>query len=251
MRLRCAAITVMIMLVVSAVQAAAPTTAHEDATVRDRVEALHAEMGLGDDLAVDVLETALVGMCNLLGEGRIAHPSPMVVIDYTHPSTVERLFVLDLEERRVLHRSLVAHGKGSGDNEAVRFGNREGSHMSSLGFFEVGATYHGKHGYSLRLEGLEPGLNDAAEERAIVIHAADYVSFDFIRRVGRLGRSWGCPALPPDQARAIIDAMIVGSCLYIHSEAVDAPERPGLLSTNGALACLERPGHAPQSQESD
>jgi hypothetical protein len=109
----------------------------------------------------------------------------------------------------------------SGQNTAIRFGNEPESKQSSLGFFVTGGTYVGRHGYSLRLRGLEPGFNDKAAERSIVIHGADYVSTEFALRHGRLGRSWGCPALPVESSREIIDLIKDGTCLLIFGEDPD------------------------------
>lgn len=140
------------------------------------------------------------------------------IIDFTQPSTSKRFFLIDLRKRKILYHTYVAHGKNSGENYATKFSNKEDSHMSSIGFYKTGSTYYGKHGYSLRLHGLEEGLNDNAFKRAIVIHGADYVSEDFIKKQGRLGRSHGCPALPKGLVKNIITITKGGSCLYIHYE---------------------------------
>ena len=137
----------------------------------------------------------------------------LTVIDYRKPSTEKRLWVLDMETGAVLFHELVAHGQGSGDNRATRFGNVDSSHRTSLGVFRTAETYRGKHGHSLKLDGHDPGVNDAARSRAIVIHAADYVSERFVRAHGRLGRSHGCPALDPRIARRVIDEVKGGSIL--------------------------------------
>ncbi len=139
----------------------------------------------------------------------------LTIIDYTLPSTQKRFFVINLHTGKLIFQEYVAHGKNSGENYAVSFSNEVGSLKSSVGVFRTGDTYIGKHGYSLRLTGLEKGKNDNASKRDIVIHGASYVSEDFIRRYGRLGRSWGCPALPVDKVRAIIDTIKGGTCLYI------------------------------------
>jgi len=144
--------------------------------------------------------------------------SLITIIDFSKPSTEERLFVIDLTDKKILYSSLVAHGKNSGWNIPDKFSNISGSLMSSLGFFLTSDTYFGKHGYSLRLKGLESPFNDKAEDRAIVIHKARYVSRDFIKKYGRLGRSWGCPALPVKSARTIIDEIKSGTCLFIYAE---------------------------------
>jgi len=137
------------------------------------------------------------------------------IIDYSKPSTVKRFFVIDLEHRQLLYKSLVAHGMGSGDNMAEIFSNESDSHKSTLGFYITAETYTGKNGYSLKLDGLEKGINDNARNRDVVIHGAKYVSQDFIDRHGRIGRSWGCPALPVDVSESIIDKISGGSCLFI------------------------------------
>lgn len=140
------------------------------------------------------------------------------IIDFSKPSTEKRLFILDLKNQKLLYHTYVAHGKNTGENLATKFSNIQGSNQSSLGLYSTGESYQGKHGYSLRLDGLEKGFNDNARRRAVVIHSASYVSEDFIRRHGRLGRSWGCPALPPEKSSEIIDLIKGGSCLYIYAD---------------------------------
>jgi L,D-transpeptidase-like protein len=143
--------------------------------------------------------------------------SPMLtVIDFSLPSTERRLWVIDMMNRRVLEHELVAHGEGSGGNNAVAFSNRVGSNQSSLGLFRTEDTYQGGSGYSLRLTGLEPGVNDRAMERKIVVHGADYVDAAVIPELGRLGRSHGCPALPRSAARSVIDMIKGGSALFAY-----------------------------------
>ncbi len=144
----------------------------------------------------------------------VAHDDRVfTVVDYGLPSTAERLWVLDLAAGRVLFRTRVAHGKGSGDDRAVAFSNDPGSHQTSLGVFRTAEVYTGEHGRSLRLDGLEPGINDLARTRTIVIHPADYVTDSFVAAHGRCGRSWGCPALDPAVAQGVIDAIAGGSLL--------------------------------------
>lgn len=138
----------------------------------------------------------------------------LAVIDYSLPSTARRLWIFDLKRQRVLLRDFVAHGRQSGENLATRFSNSEGSHQSSLGLFRTAESYQGKHGYSLRMDGLEPGVNDLARERAIVIHGADYVDPAWIPRQGRIGRSQGCPAVRPEVASLVVDALKEGQFLF-------------------------------------
>ena len=142
----------------------------------------------------------------------------VTIIDFSKPSTEKRLFILDLEKQKILYHTYVAHGKNTGQNVATKFSNNKGSNQSSLGLFRTAESYQGKHGYSLRLDGLEKGFNDNARSRAVVMHSASYVSEGFIQKHGRLGRSWGCPALPVELSKEIIDLIKEGSCLYIYAD---------------------------------
>ena len=142
----------------------------------------------------------------------------LTIIDFTLPSYEKRCYVLDLHSERLLYRTYVAHGRNTGLTYAREFSNAPNSYQSSLGFFRTAETYRGKHGYSLRLDGLESEINDLARERAIVIHAADYVEKRFLQAHGRLGRSLGCPALPPAVNADIIDKIKNGSCLFVYAE---------------------------------
>lgn len=151
------------------------------------------------------------------GRTRGAFRQPLLtVIDYSLPSTAKRLWVIDVARRRVLFHELVAHGANSGDTYAFAFSNRVGSRQSSLGLFRTEETYAGRHGRSLRLAGLEPGVNDKARERDIVMHPAAYVSEATVATFGSLGRSWGCPALPPAAADRIIDRIQGGSAVFAY-----------------------------------
>ena len=144
-------------------------------------------------------------------------PSPrLAVIDYSLPSTERRLWIFDLQSHKLLFAEHVAHGQGTGENFAREFSNRDGSHQTSLGLFRTADTYNGKNGYSLRMEGLEPGTNDAAMSRAIVMHGAPYVNPAAARQQGRLGRSWGCPAVRPEVAEAVIDSLKNGQMIFAY-----------------------------------
>ena len=145
-----------------------------------------------------------------------ANARRLAVIDYSLPSTQRRLWVFDLARRRLLFEELVSHGRGSGDVQARVFSNSPESHQSSLGLFRTLDSYQGHNGYSLRLEGLEPGINDLAYQRAIVIHGADYVSDAFIERTGRLGRSQGCPAVRREVSRPLIDSIKEDQYLFAY-----------------------------------
>jgi len=163
-----------------------------------------------------LLQTALAGYELLLEEQSVSRPEVITIIDFSLPSNKERLWVLDLIQGKVLFRCLVSHGRNSGELMAENFSNTPGSNASSPGFYTTGETYIGKHGLSLTLDCLETGINDKARARAIVIHGADYVSADFIRNYGRLGRSFGCQALPAELSKEIIQTIKGGSCLFIY-----------------------------------
>ena len=163
----------------------------------------------------------------------------LTLVDFSRPSQQKRLWVIDVAGGRVLFHTLVAHGKASGGDLPVAFSNQGGSEMSSLGFYRTApATYLGKHGLSLKLYGLDPGFNTNAENRAVVVHGADYVCEEFVRAHGRLGRSQGCPALPAGQAAAIVQAIKGGSVLYLHGPA-QAGYHSRWLNIDGAVASLD------------
>ncbi|WP_141452404.1 murein L,D-transpeptidase catalytic domain family protein [Pseudoxanthomonas sp. z9] len=190
-----------------------------------------------------VLSLATQAMsCTLRGT---ALPPTLSVIDYSRPSTQPRLWVFDLARQRLLFEEWVAHGRNTGENLASRFSNENGSYMSSLGAFRTQEAYVGGNGYSLRLEGLEPGINDRARERAIVIHGAPYVSETLIRQQGRLGRSLGCPAVRTAVARPLIDTIRNGSFVFAyypdqdwlrHSRLLGAACEGGTAGTTAARA---------------
>jgi hypothetical protein len=170
-----------------------------------------ARLGLREDVLAMALDAARAAR----REGVTTSPL-LTVIDYSLPSTQQRLWVLDLERREILFHELVAHGQGSGDNFATRFSNRDGSHQTSLGLFLTADTYQGRNGYSMRLHGLEPGINHLALPRTIVVHGAWYVTPEHARTHGRIGRSWGCPALSPQAAKPVIDTIKDGSLLFAY-----------------------------------
>jgi hypothetical protein len=163
----------------------------------------------------EVLDLAMQAYRCGAREGRFGRPV-LTVVDYSLPSSEPRLWVIDVQRNQVLYHELVAHGEGSGDTVAVAFSNAVGSHQSSLGLFRTDEAYTGRFGYSLRLSGLEPGVNDKARERAIVMHGASDVSHAFATQWGTIGRSWGCLALPVDDARQIIDSIAGGSAVFAY-----------------------------------
>ncbi len=160
----------------------------------------------------------------------------LAVIDYSLPSTKPRLWVFDVDRGRLLFEELVAHGRNTGEKAAERFSNVEGSKMSSLGLFQTTDTYYGNNGYSLRLRGLDQGFNDNALSRAIVMHGAPYVSEAIAARLGRLGRSWGCPAVRQEVARVVIDTLKGGALLFAYY-----PDSKWL-NESPLLQCGDKPG---------
>ena len=165
--------------------------------------------------SLPVLELALNGYAQL--QNKLKKPL-LTVIDYSLPSTKKRLWIIDLRQQKILLHTVVAHGRNSGALLAEKFSNRPESYQSSLGFFQTGEAYQGKHGYSLRLDGLEAGINDQARARAIVIHGADYAKETVAATAGRLGRSLGCPAVPPDLSTPLIKLIKEGSLLFIYGK---------------------------------
>jgi len=159
-------------------------------------------------------------------------PNRLGVIDYSRPSTEPRLWVFDLKRQQLMFEEWVAHGRNSGNDRTEHFSNREGSYMSSIGAFTARETYMGGNGYSLRLDGLEPGFNDRARERAIVIHGAPYVNPAAARLQGRLGRSLGCPAVRLTVARPLIDALSGGTMVFAYYPDQDWLKQSHLLSTD-------------------
>jgi L,D-transpeptidase catalytic domain len=187
-------------------------------------------------LSPRVLALALDAVACAHARGAAGRDDLLTIVDYSLPSTQPRLWVLDLARGKVLYRELVAHGAGSGDNYATRFSNDLESRQTSLGLFLTGDTYEGGKGYSLKLHGLDRGVNDRAEERKIVMHGAWYVSPEHARRFGRLGRSWGCPALPVEDARAVIDTIKGGSFVFSY-----APDLTWLRASTAARAACAMP----------
>jgi hypothetical protein len=174
-------------------------------------DSLHLEqMGMKKD----ALLYAYKGQQNLLKRGKISNPNILTVCDFTQPSDNKRLYIIDVRNFKVLLNTYVAHGKNSGEVYAERFSNRPRSLESSLGFYITKGTYFGRHGLSLRLSGQDRGFNDKAESRAIVVHGATYIGDEW--RGGKMGRSFGCPAVPARMAPKVIDLIKNGTCLFIY-----------------------------------
>ena len=181
------------------------------------IHILWQECGVDKLIPFDIFNEAITGYRQT---DNIRKKNILVIIDYSKPSSDERFFVIDMDSRKLLYHCLVAHGKNSGDKYAESFSNDPGSLKSSLGFYLTAETYSGAHGYTLCLDGLEKDINDNARSRDIVIHGADYVSQEFIAKYGRLGKSWGCPALPGKISKEVIDRISNGSCLFIYGKDV-------------------------------
>lgn len=177
------------------------------------------------------IESAIIGYKNLQLKGHSFREN-LVVIDYSKSGNDTRFYVINMRDTTLTHSLLVAHGRNTGELYAMNFGNKVGSYKSSLGFFKTAETYTGKHGLSLRLDGLEKGINDKARERAIVIHKADYVSYDFIAKHGRLGRSHGCPALPEENYKQVINTIKNGCLLFIYGDQDQYKDQSALLASN-------------------
>ncbi len=170
-----------------------------------------------EGISTDLFSYAMKGYKYLSEHNRLNKSGIITIIDFSKPSDEKRLFILDAITGKVLFKTLVAHGRNSGQDIAKKFSNAASSFASSLGFYITSDTYIGKHGYSLRLNGCEKGFNDNAYKRAIVVHGAEYVSESFIQQNGFLGRSHGCPAIPSALSQKIIDVIKDGSCLFIYS----------------------------------
>ncbi len=191
-------------------------------------------------LARQAFDCAIKGFNTMKAVGEVGNKNIISIIDFSKSSCQKRLFVIDLHNSKVLFNTYVAHGMQSGKEFANKFSNKPESNKSSLGFYETMGTYMGGNGYSLRLQGVEKGINDNAGKRDIVIHGAGYVDESFIRSQGFIGRSWGCPALPQRLHKAIIDVIKNGTCLFIfspdnnylnHSKILNVPATP-LLAFN-------------------
>ncbi|HTO35165.1 MAG TPA: murein L,D-transpeptidase catalytic domain family protein [Flavobacterium sp.] len=178
---------------------------------------------------LEVFSKGLEGFYKLKETGRI-QKNILTLIDFSLSANSKRMWIIDMENYTVLYHTWVSHGRNSGEEYASKFSNKSESYQSSLGFYATGETYKGKHGLSLRLDGLEKGINDNARSRAIVIHGADYVSESFIRNNKRLGRSQGCPALPLELTEEIIKLIKEKSCLFIYHPSNLYTENSKLIS---------------------
>ena len=170
----------------------------------------------GTKLSEEILSLALMGFNKLNAQQQLSKDSILTIIDYTMSSKEKRLFVIDLKSQELMFKSVVAHGRNTGDEYAKAFSNQLNSHQSSLGFYITQKPYTGSNGYSLALEGVDDGFNDKAKQRAIVMHGAEYASEQMIKIKGYLGRSFGCPSLPPQLNKKIIETIKEGNCLFAY-----------------------------------
>lgn len=182
-------------------------------------------------LSQRAFELACKGYNQLVQKGQLEEGAYLVVCDFSQSSNKKRLYLIDMDDSVLVKNTYVAHGKNSGDEFAVKFSNRPESLQSSLGFFVTRNTYNGAHGLSLRLDGVERGINDNAMERNIVVHGADYIGNNWLQFNKYMGRSFGCPALPVKESASIINTIKNGSCLFIyHPTASNYPKRSKLLN---------------------
>lgn len=199
-----------------------PATAIAETSIEVRENML--ALGMYDSLKLrsigldrKVFDYAMKGFKIIKENGFIDNTNIISIVDFSKPSSEKRLFIIDLKNYKVLFNTYVAHGMQSGKEFAEQFSNTLSSNKSSLGFYETLGTYMGGNGYSLRLQGLERGINDNANRRDIVIHGAEYVNEKLIQSQGYIGRSWGCPAVPRKLHKPIIDKIKDGTCLFIYS----------------------------------
>ncbi|RYY22603.1 MAG: murein L,D-transpeptidase catalytic domain family protein [Chitinophagaceae bacterium] len=219
---------------------APPVAAAVSVKVVDSFSSL-AYANLYESLKLDSLELsreaftyAVEGYNNLLNQGAIFKQDVLSIVDFSLPSSKKRLFIIDLATGKLLFNTFVSHGRNSGMEQATRFSNDLNSFQSSLGFFITGNTYKGEHGYSLRLQGLEKGINDNALNRGIVIHAANYVNEKLAMQRGYIGRSLGCPAVPVKLHRPIIQKIKDGSCLFLYGPDTNYAAKSSMINRFGA-----------------
>ena len=183
------------------------------------IKTMYRELCLNDKVSFSCFNNAIHGLEKIEDSENFENSNDdlLVMVDYTKPSTEERLFIIDLRKKQLLISSLVAHGRGTGDLYATNFSNKNNSYSTSSGFYLTGNIYNGKNGESLELYGLEKGKNDNARKRTIVIHSAYYANKSFAEKYGRLGRSKGCLVLPTDLNTKIINLISGGVVLYVHT----------------------------------
>ena len=186
-------------------------------SVEEKIKHLYDEFSIHNSKMPSFVafQNGMLGYYKLLNEGEVQNKI-LTIVDFSLSSVEKRMWVLDMLSKKVLFHTFVAHGQGTGVEMATKFSNVQNSHQSSLGFYLTAETYIGKHGLSMRMDGLEKGFNSNARDRYIVVHGADYATPKFIENSGRLGRSWGCPAVPPKFCKAIINTIKNKSCFFVY-----------------------------------
>lgn len=188
--------------------------------IEQYIKELYGDIKKLNGLKYDVFKKGYVGYLNLQSESKLPATRHIITVcDFSMSANKKRMWIIDLDKKKLLLNTHVAHGQGTGEEYANKFSNLPNSHQSSMGFYVTGATYTGKHGNSLRLLGMDKGYNCAALDRAIVLHGAEYVSEEFIKNHKRLGRSWGCPAVSVDVSDKVIGYIKGGTCLFIYYPA--------------------------------
>ncbi|MFW6257478.1 MAG: murein L,D-transpeptidase catalytic domain family protein [Prolixibacteraceae bacterium] len=233
-------ITVLLVAVIlvagvktSLVNAAEKSSVVSNSGFLSEAESVYQDLKINPAVSVpswEAFSTAVKGFYNLKSSGKVKK-NILSVVDFSLPSTEKRFWIIDLDTKEVLINDYVAHGRNSGNNVANKFSNIPSSYSSSLGFYITAEKYHGKHGLSLRMDGMDKGYNDNARARAIVIHGADYVSPYFIKTYGRLGRSLGCPSVSMDIHEDVINTIYGGSVLFIYSADNDFAVKSSVLNS--------------------
>ena len=182
---------------------------------------------------------ALKGYFNLIAEQKLHNDSVLTIIDYTKSANIPRFYMIDMYEKKLINKTFVSHGKNSGTEFARQFSNEFNSFKSAIGFFITSETYYGKHGYSLRMEGLENEINHNARNRDIVIHGAEYVNDFFIKKQGYIGRSHGCPALPKEMCGNIIERIKECSCIFAYYQDQNYLKKSRVINSNSYLIYFE------------
>lgn len=195
-----------------------PAASPASTALRNEIQRCYDALNYEAKPEFEVFRRAVTGYLNLKNSGKLGDKEMLAIIDFSKSSNEKRLWVIDMKNHEVVYHDLVAHGKNSGNEFARTFSNTPNSNMSSLGFYLTAENYYGKHGLSLRLDGLEKGFNDNARKRAIVMHGAGYVDASYTRNYGRIGRSFGCPAIPLENHEEILTLISEGTCLFIYSE---------------------------------
>lgn len=192
-------------------------TFNNSATLQQEIETIYDSLRLEENgLNKDAFKYAYTGYKKLMEEGRLNKEGLITICDFSQSSKRKRLYLIDLNNYKILLNTYVAHGRNSGGEYAKKFSNKPESRQSSLGFYTTKRTYYGSHGLALTLSGLEPGFNDKAERRKIVVHGSKYIGDNFLRWGKFMGRSFGCPAVPMRMSKILINTIKDGSCLFIY-----------------------------------